>query len=72
VSDTTDLQRTVTPRAPLPPLTPRLVGLDIARGVALSGMLLAHYARSVTTADPGWLQAFDNAADGRAAPLFCV
>jgi uncharacterized membrane protein YeiB len=50
----------------------RLVGIDVARAVAFSGMVLAHFASSSRADDPGWLQAFDNAADGRAAPLFCV
>jgi uncharacterized membrane protein YeiB len=35
-------------------------------------MLLAHYAYAMTGHDPGWLQALDNSADGRAAPLFCI
>jgi len=35
-------------------------------------MLLAHFAASRRSTDPGWLQAVDNAADGRAAPLFCL
>lgn len=35
-------------------------------------MLLAHFAYFTTARDPGWLQALDNMADGRAAPLFCV
>lgn len=50
----------------------RLGGIDVARAVAFGGMLLAHFARSRRATDPGWLQAIDNAADGRAAPLFCV
>jgi uncharacterized membrane protein YeiB len=35
-------------------------------------MLLAHFASPSSERDPGWLQAIDNAADGRAAPLFCI
>ena len=50
----------------------RLVGIDAARALAFGGMLLAHFAASRRVADPGWLQALDNAADGRAAPLFCM
>jgi len=50
----------------------RLVGIDLARAIAFGGMLLAHFALSRRVDDPGWLQALDNAADGRAAPLFCV
>ena len=50
----------------------RLDGVDVARAVALAGMLLAHFARSYGPGDPGWLQGLDGAADGRAAPLFCV
>ncbi|HEX2048925.1 MAG TPA: DUF418 domain-containing protein [Acidimicrobiales bacterium] len=54
------------------PTSTRLVGIDAARALAFGGMLLAHFAASRRADDPGWLQAFDNAADGRAAPLFCV
>ena len=50
----------------------RLAGIDAARALAFGGMLLAHFAASRRADDPGWLQALDNAADGRAAPLFCV
>ena len=50
----------------------RLVGIDAARALAFGGMLLAHFASSTRSTDPGWLQALDNAADGRAAPLFCL
>jgi len=55
-----------------PQAATRLIGLDAARAVAFGGMLLAHFAASRRSTDPGWLQAVDNAADGRAAPLFCV
>ena len=50
----------------------RLFGIDAARALAFGGMLLAHFAASRRPGDPGWLQAVDNAADGRAAPLFCL
>jgi uncharacterized membrane protein YeiB len=50
----------------------RLEGIDVARALAFGGMLLAHYAVSARPDDPGWLQALDNAADGRAAPLFAT
>jgi uncharacterized protein len=53
--------------------TTRLTGVDAARALAFGGMLLAHFAFSRPRSDdPGWLQAVDNAADGRAAPLFCL
>ncbi len=55
-----------------PRTSTRLVGIDAARALAFGGMLLAHFAASRSSEDPGWLQALDNAADGRAAPLFCV
>jgi uncharacterized protein len=61
--------------APAPPAATgsRLVGIDAARALAFGGMLLAHFAFSrPRSGDPGWLQAVDNAADGRAAPLFCL
>lgn len=50
----------------------RLDGIDAARGLALCGMLFAHFASASSPSDAGWLQALDNMADGRAAPLFCV
>lgn len=50
----------------------RLEGIDVARALAFGGMLLAHFATAFYREDPGWLQAFDNAADGRAAPLFAL
>ena len=50
----------------------RLLGIDVARALAFAGMVLAHYASSERVDDPGWLQVLDNAADGRAAPLFCM
>lgn len=56
-----------------PPTSTRLTGIDAARALAFGGMLLAHFAFSrPQTDDPGWLRAVDNAADGRAAPLFCL
>lgn len=58
--------------APVVPMVQtRLVGVDVARALAFGGMLLAHFAIS-DGADPGWLRALDDVADGRAAPLFCV
>jgi len=63
--------QTVTATAPTRVST-RLLGIDAARALAFGGMLLAHFAASRRSTDPGWLQAVDNAADGRAAPLFCL
>jgi uncharacterized membrane protein YeiB len=63
------------PRVAPPPLATgrrRLDGLDVARALAFAGMLLAHFAFSDRSSDPGWLAAVDAAADGRAAPLFCL
>lgn len=60
------------PARPQQGATTRLAGIDAARALAFGGMLLAHFAASFHPSDPGWLQAVDNAADGRAAPLFCL
>ena len=57
---------------PRSPVSTRLPGIDAARALAFGGMLLAHFTASRRSSDPGWLQAVDNAADGRAAPLFCL
>ena len=57
---------------PVPPLTRRLYGIDLARAAAFAGMLLAHYVSPHRRGEPGWLLAIDAGADGRAAPLFCV
>jgi uncharacterized protein len=54
------------------PRRTRLVGIDVARALAFVGMLLAHFATATSSEDPTWLVALDGAADGRAAPLFCV
>jgi len=50
----------------------RLEGLDLARALAFTGMVFAHYLASSRAEDPGWLQGLDAAADGRAAPLFAT
>lgn len=50
----------------------RLGGIDAARGLAFAGMVVAHYLASTHASDPGWLQAVEKVADGRAAPLFCL
>jgi uncharacterized membrane protein YeiB len=60
------------PARPQQGATTRLAGIDAARALAFAGMLLAHFAASFHPSDPGWLQAVDNAADGRATPLFCL
>ncbi|MGH9263793.1 MAG: DUF418 domain-containing protein [Acidimicrobiales bacterium] len=66
-SDVDTLAAPARPRA-----ATRLVGIDVARALAFGGMLLAHFAATRQPGDPGWLQAVDNAADGRSAPLFCL
>ena len=55
-----------------PATAQRLIGIDGARAIAFIGMALAHFADATSERDPGWLQAVDNSADGRAAPLFCM
>lgn len=50
----------------------RFAALDVARALAFAGMLLSHFTASMVDRDPGWLQAADRTADGRAAPLFCL
>ncbi len=46
--------------------------MDLARGLAFGGMLLAHYAFPTGPTEPSWLEDIDASADGRAAPLFCL
>ena len=50
----------------------RLLGLDVARAAAFTGMLFAHFVGARGPGEPGWLLAVDAAAEGRAATLFCV
>jgi uncharacterized membrane protein YeiB len=65
-------------RAAIPSASPpvrvvsRIDGIDFARAIAFAGMLLAHYVGPLRAGEPGWIEAIDNASDGRAAPLFCV
>jgi uncharacterized membrane protein len=48
-----------------------LAGLDVARAVAIYGMLLAHFAYEARS-EPGWLGSVARFTDGRAMPLFVV
>jgi uncharacterized membrane protein YeiB len=55
------------------PRRPRVLGLDLARSVALLGMLLAHFgAAAVAGAETGWQQSVTRFTDGRSMPLFVV
>ncbi|MGE0880795.1 MAG: heparan-alpha-glucosaminide N-acetyltransferase domain-containing protein [Acidimicrobiia bacterium] len=48
----------------------RLAGLDVARAVAIVGMLVAHFVALDGTG--GWLRVIARAANGKAMPLFVV
>jgi len=54
--------------------SPRLEGLDVARALAIAGMILVNYTLVIApNADaPAWLDAFITAISGRAAALFVV
>ena len=50
----------------------RQIGLDIARAVAVLGMLFAHFATSKLDEARGWSVSVARFTDGRAMPLFVV
>lgn len=56
--------------APVRPRGPRLVGIDVARGLAVLGMFVAHLGDDGPDGrhDPGWFVV----ADGRSAALFAL
>lgn len=57
------------PAAPAPERRARLDGVDLARALAIAGMLLAHFAHRDR---PGVLDSVRAFVDGRAMPLFVV
>src|SRR5262245_47343399 len=52
----------------------RIAGFDLARALAILGMIVAHFAiiMSGEAKEPAWLQALVDLLDGRAAALFVV
>jgi uncharacterized membrane protein YeiB len=55
----------------LPPATSRILGLDLARALAIFGMLTVNFRAVLTeTQEPEWLLRLAEQVDGRAAALF--
>nr|WP_154959150.1 heparan-alpha-glucosaminide N-acetyltransferase domain-containing protein [Paenibacillus xylanexedens] len=52
----------------------RILGLDVARALAVIGMILVNYklAMNAQTGGPGWLQAATGIFEGRASALFVI
>ena len=58
--------------APVEPKPPREIGLDVARALAVLGMLLAHFGAAAAGEDDGWAGSVTRFVDGRAMPLFVM
>ena len=67
-----DLVRGTAPRATVAPASARQLGLDVARAVAVLGMLFAHFATSGLEGATGWTTHVARFTDGRAMPLFVM
>ncbi|CAB4578143.1 MAG: DUF1624 domain-containing protein [Actinobacteria bacterium] len=67
VPDASDLDGSSRPARPS-----RQIGLDVARALAILGMLLAHFGGAATSGDEGWARDVTRFVDGRAMPLFVV
>jgi uncharacterized membrane protein YeiB len=67
-----DLVQSTAPSAIVAPATTRQLGLDVARAVAVLGMLFAHFATSGLDKATGWTTHIARFTDGRAMPLFVM
>lgn len=54
------------------PQEKRVLGLDVARSIAILGIFLAHYGPSSVDAGHGWAIKVKEFTDGRALPVFVV
>ncbi len=54
------------------PTRRRVLGLDLARALALLGMFFAHFGSAAVGASSGWQRDVTRFTDGRAMPLFVV
>jgi uncharacterized membrane protein YeiB len=72
-TDTTDTDGTTVATVPVDAVRPgRQIGLDVARALAILGMLVAHFTKMATAEDEGWARDVTRFVDGRAMPLFVV
>jgi uncharacterized membrane protein YeiB len=67
-----DLVQRTAASAAVAPATTRQLGLDVARAVAVLGMLFAHFATSGLDEATGWTTHIARFTDGRAMPLFVM
>jgi uncharacterized membrane protein YeiB len=67
-----ELVQSTAPLATVAPATTRQLGLDVARAVAILGMLFAHFATSGLDGATGWTTHVARFNDGRAMPLFVM
>lgn len=62
--------------SPIPPVTQRLNGLDLARSLAILGMIVVHFILVMTPTPPAdsrhWVKWLTEVLDGRPAALFMV
>ncbi|QDU83589.1 hypothetical protein Pla163_06880 [Planctomycetes bacterium Pla163] len=55
------------------PANGRAIGLDVARALAIAGMVLVNFELSLTkSAEPSWLAALTSLVQGRASALFVI
>jgi uncharacterized membrane protein YeiB len=67
-----DLVQSTVPPVTVAPAANRTLGLDLARAVAVLGMLFAHFATSGLDQATGWTTHVARFNDGRAMPLFVM
>jgi uncharacterized membrane protein YeiB len=67
-----DLVQTTAPTTTVASGTTRQIGLDVARAVAVLGMLFAHFATAGLDDATGWTTHIARFNDGRAMPLFVM
>jgi uncharacterized membrane protein YeiB len=71
--DTSSIEAEPHPSEPLvlqPPTRRRISGLDLARSIALLGMLYAHFGAGAVAGSDGWQAQVAHFTNGRAMPLF--
>ena len=67
-----DLVESAAPTVTAMPSSSRQIGLDVARAIAVLGMLFAHFASDQLDGASGWSVSVARFNDGRAMPLFVM